>query len=120
MTAQDAVFAHHRHPRRVFRLLDPEAFATCFGRFVEALGEAGEGVVAIDGGSFDTAARRSPLSPTTGAPFPGLARWRARPGALRNTPERIGTDLGRTLAQGIDLTGRSGRGSGSPFFQIPI
>lgn len=54
---------------RVFRLLDPEAFATCFGQFVEALGEAGEGVVAIDGKtlrrSFDTAAKRSPLSVVT-------------------------------------------------------
>ena len=54
---------------RVFRLLDPEAFARCFGRFVEALGAAGEGVVAIDGktlrGSFDTAAKRSPLAVVT-------------------------------------------------------
>lgn len=54
---------------RVFRLLDPEAFATCFGQFVEALGTAGEGVIAIDGktlrGSFDTAAKRSPLALVT-------------------------------------------------------
>ena len=54
---------------RVFRLLDPDAFATCFGQFAEALGAAGEGVVAIDGKtlrrSFDTAARRSPLSVVT-------------------------------------------------------
>ncbi|MEF2070648.1 ISAs1 family transposase [Consotaella aegiceratis] len=54
---------------RVFRLLDPEAFASCFGRFVEALGAAGEGVIAIDGktlrGSFDTAAKRSPLAVVT-------------------------------------------------------
>ena len=54
---------------RVFRLLDPDAFAACFGQFAEAMGEAGEGVVAIDGKtlrrSFDTAAKRSPLSMVT-------------------------------------------------------
>ena len=54
---------------RVFRLLDPAAFARCFGRFVEGLGAAGEGVVAIDGKtlrrSFDTAAKRSPLAVVT-------------------------------------------------------
>lgn len=31
---------------RIFRLLDPAAFAECFGRFVEDLGAAGAGVVA--------------------------------------------------------------------------
>lgn len=54
---------------RVFRLLDPDAFNTCFGRFVEELGEAGEGVIAIDGKtlrrSFDRAAGRSPLAVVT-------------------------------------------------------
>ncbi len=54
---------------RVFRLLDPDAFATCFGQFVETLGAVGEGVVAIDGKtlrrSFDTAAQRSPLAVVT-------------------------------------------------------
>lgn len=49
-------------------MLDPDAFAS-FGRFVEALGEAGEGVVAIDGKtlrrSFDSAAKRSPLAVVT-------------------------------------------------------
>ena len=54
---------------RVFRLLDPAAFANCFGRFVDDLGAAGEGVVAIDGKtlrrSFDAAASRSPLSVVT-------------------------------------------------------
>ena len=50
---------------RVFRLLDPEAFASRLGRFAEALGAAGAGVVAIDGKtlrrSFDRAASRSAL-----------------------------------------------------------
>lgn len=54
---------------RIFRLLDPKAFATCFGRFVEALGAAGEGVIAIDGKtlrrSFDNAARGNPLAVVT-------------------------------------------------------
>lgn len=51
---------------RIFRLLDPSAFGRCFGRFLADLGEAGAGVVAIDGKtlrrSFDTAAGRSPLA----------------------------------------------------------
>jgi predicted transposase YbfD/YdcC len=51
---------------RIFRLLDPAAFGSCFGRFLADLGEAGAGVVAIDGKtlrrSFDTAAGRSPLA----------------------------------------------------------
>jgi predicted transposase YbfD/YdcC len=50
---------------RLFRLLDPAAFAGCFGRFVERLGAAGQGVLAIDGKtlrrSFDRAAKTSPL-----------------------------------------------------------
>lgn len=54
---------------RIFRLLDPDAFAACFGRFVTDLGAAGAGVVAIDGKtlrrSFDTAACRSPLAVVT-------------------------------------------------------
>ena len=54
---------------RIFRLLDPAAFAACFGRFVSDLGQAGGGVVAIDGKtlrrSFDAAAGRSPLAVVT-------------------------------------------------------
>jgi len=54
---------------RIFRLLDPAAFSECFGRFVEDLGVAGAGVVAIDGKtlrrSFDRAAARSPLAVVT-------------------------------------------------------
>ena len=59
---------------RIFRLLDPEAFSTCFGAFVEALGEVGEGVVAIDGKtlrrSFDSATERSPLAVVRPSPRP--------------------------------------------------
>lgn len=54
---------------RVFRLLEPAAFAACFGRFVAELGTAGEGVIAIDGKtlrrSFDDAARGNPLAVVT-------------------------------------------------------
>mgnify|MGYP003635648784 FL=1 len=51
---------------RIFRLLDPKAFAACFAQFLKDLGQAGAGVVAIDGKtlrrSFDAAAGRSPLA----------------------------------------------------------
>lgn len=54
---------------RVFRLLDPAAFAACFGHFVEGLGAVGAGVIAIDGKtlrrSFDDAARANPLAVVT-------------------------------------------------------
>lgn len=54
---------------RVFRLLDPVAFAACFGRFLEGLGAAGAGVIAIDGKtlrrSFDDAGRSNPLAVVT-------------------------------------------------------
>lgn len=54
---------------RLFRLLEPAAFSTCFGRFLDALGEDGRGIMAIDGNtlrrSFDRAAgpRRCMSSP---------------------------------------------------------
>lgn len=54
---------------RIFRLLDPAAFAACFGRFLDALGTAGAGVLAIDGKtlrrSFDDGARANPLAVVT-------------------------------------------------------
>ena len=54
---------------RLFRLLDPVAFAGCFARFLDGLGEAGPGVIAIDGKtmrrSFDRAAKRSVLHVVT-------------------------------------------------------
>lgn len=54
---------------RVFRLLDPEAFSRCFARFLDDLGAAGQGVLAIDGKtlrrSFDGAAGTSPLHVVT-------------------------------------------------------
>jgi len=54
---------------RVFRLLDPAAFAACFSAFLDDLGADGTGVVAIDGKtlrrSFDRAAGRSALHVVT-------------------------------------------------------
>jgi predicted transposase YbfD/YdcC len=54
---------------RIFRLLDPSAFAACFGRFLDGLGARGEGVLAIDGKtlrrSFDGAAAGNPLAVVT-------------------------------------------------------
>jgi hypothetical protein len=54
---------------RVFRLLDPSAFATCFASFLDDLGAGGAGVVAIDGKtlrrSYDRAAGRSALHVVT-------------------------------------------------------
>lgn len=54
---------------RLFRLLDPVAFARCFAQFLGGLGEDGPGVIAIDGKtlrrSFDRAAGRSPLHVVT-------------------------------------------------------
>jgi predicted transposase YbfD/YdcC len=50
---------------RLFRLLDPVAFEACFARYVAALAERVEGVVAIDGKtrrrSFDRRGGRGPL-----------------------------------------------------------
>ncbi len=55
---------------RLFRLLDPAAFASCFGRFLDASRRRpGAGVLAIDGKtlrrSFDRAAQASPLHVVT-------------------------------------------------------
>lgn len=54
---------------RLFRLLDPAALGQCFSRFLDALGEDGAGMVAIDGKtlrrSFDRAAGASPLHVVT-------------------------------------------------------
>jgi predicted transposase YbfD/YdcC len=54
---------------RLFRLLDPAGLMGCFGRFLDALGADGPGVVAIDGKtlrrSFDRAAGASALHVVT-------------------------------------------------------
>lgn len=54
---------------RVFRMLDPAGFGRVFEVFLDDLGAAGDGVLAIDGKtlrrSFDRAAARSPLHVVT-------------------------------------------------------
>ena len=54
---------------RLFRLLDPAAFAGCSAHLLDGLGEAGRGVLAIDGKtlrrSFDRAGSTSPLAVVT-------------------------------------------------------
>ena len=54
---------------RLFRLLDPVAFAACLAQFLDGLGTDGPGVIAIDGKtmrrSFDRAAKRSALHVVT-------------------------------------------------------
>jgi hypothetical protein len=54
---------------RLFRLLDPAAFATCFASFLDGLGQDGTNVIAIDGKtmrrSFDRAAGKSALHVVT-------------------------------------------------------
>ncbi|HEY8142347.1 MAG TPA: ISAs1 family transposase, partial [Kofleriaceae bacterium] len=61
--------ASHDTFSRVFRLLDPAAFARAFDAFLDDLGAAGDGVLAIDGKtlrrSFDRAAGRSALHVVT-------------------------------------------------------
>jgi hypothetical protein len=57
--------ADHAARSGVFRLLDPQAFAACFTRFMQRFAEGLQNVVAIDGKtlrrSFDRAAEQSPL-----------------------------------------------------------
>ena len=78
---------------RVFRLLDPAAFARSFEAFLDDLGAAGDGVLAIDGktlrGSFDRAAGRSAMH-VDRAKGGGRRRERdaGRPGAARDAGAR--------------------------------
>lgn len=57
--------ASHDTFSRVFRLLDPVAFAACFSRFMQRFADTLQGVVAVDGKtlrrSFDRASGQSPL-----------------------------------------------------------
>jgi predicted transposase YbfD/YdcC len=90
---------------RVFRLLDPTAFATCFASFLEALGADGTGVVAIDGKtmrrSFDGAAGRSALHVVTA--FAAGARITIGQVAAGEKESEI--TAARTLLGLIDLNG---------------
>lgn len=90
---------------RLFRLLDPAAFGTCFGRFLDTLGAEGAGVVAIDGKtlrrSFDRAAGASPLHIVTA--FGCDARMVLAHSAVPEGGNEI--TAARTLLGLLDLTG---------------
>ncbi len=90
---------------RLFRLLDPAAFATCFAAFLDGLGADGAGVIAIDGKtmrrSFDRAAGRSPLHVVTA--FAADARMTIAQVATAGKESEI--IAARTLLGLIDLNG---------------
>ena len=90
---------------RLFRLLDPAAFATCFSRFLDGLGQDGTGVVAIDGKtmrrSFDRAAGKSALHVVTA--FAADARMTIGQVATGDKESEI--TAARSLLGLIDLTG---------------
>lgn len=93
---------------RIFRLLDPAAFAACFGRFVTDLGAAWAGVVAIDGKtlrrSFDTAAGRSPLAVVSA--FASATRTVIGQESFRAREGDSEIVAARALLQCLDLTGQ--------------
>lgn len=90
---------------RLFRLLDPTAFATCFASFLDGVGQDGTGVVAIDGKtmrrSFDRAAGKSPLHVVTA--FAADARMTIGQVAAGEKESEIAA--ARSLLGLIDLTG---------------
>ncbi|HEX7566169.1 MAG TPA: ISAs1 family transposase [Bradyrhizobium sp.] len=90
---------------RLFRVLDPAAFAACFGQFLDQLGSIGAGVVAIDGKtlrrSFDTAGQRSALHVVTA--FACERRLVLAQGAMAPHENEIVT--ARRVLELIDLKG---------------
>lgn len=90
---------------RIFRLLDPAAFGDCFGRFVERLGAAGAGVLAIDGKSlrrsFDRAAKASPLHVVSAF----ACERRLVLGQTAVAPGENEITAARALLQSFDLSG---------------
>lgn len=92
---------------RIFRLLDPAAFAACFGRFLNDLGAAGDGVIAIDGKtlrrSFDDAARSNPLAVVTA--FASATRLVVGQGSYRVAEGDSEIMAARALLECLDLKG---------------
>src|SRR3954468_13798755 len=90
---------------RLFRLLDPAAFATCFASFLDNLGQDGTGGVAIDGKtmrrSFDRPAGKSALHVVTA--FAAGARMTIAQVGAGNKESK--TAAARSLLGLIDLTG---------------
>lgn len=69
----DAGVPSHDTFSRLFRLLEPEAFARCFGRFVEAFTTANPAVIAVDGKSLRGAVERA----RGGTPLNLISAWAA-------------------------------------------
>jgi predicted transposase YbfD/YdcC len=92
---------------RVFRLLDPAAFAACFSRFLEGLGAVGAGVIAIDGKtlrrSFDDAAHSNPLAVVTA--FASAARLVVGQHSYRAADGDSEILAARALLECLDLQG---------------
>ncbi|RJF88835.1 ISAs1 family transposase [Oleomonas cavernae] len=93
---------------RIFRLLDPAAFARCFGQFVADLGAVGEGVVAIDGKtlrrSFDDASHGNPLAVVTA--FASSSRLVIGQESFRAAAGDSEILAARALLRCLDLEGR--------------
>ena len=90
---------------RLFRLLDPAAFATCFASFLDNLGQGGAGVIAIDGKtmrrSFDRAAEKSALHVVTAF----AADTRMTIGKVAAGDKESEITAARSLLGLMDLTG---------------
>lgn len=105
LTLEHGVPSHDTFSR-LFRLLDADAFATCFGRFVEAFTRASAELVAVDGKSL----RRSFDRAQAGSALNLICAWAAEQRlvlAQRAVPaggEEI-TALPKLLAM-LDLAGR--------------
>lgn len=93
---------------RIFRLLDPSAFGSCFGQFVDDLGAVGEGVIAIDGKtlrrSFDDAAQANPLAVVTA--FASATRLVIGQESFRVADGDSEILAARALLRCLDLEGR--------------
>ena len=93
---------------RIFRLLDPAKFSTCFSVFLNDLGAAGEGVLAVDGKtlrrSFDTAAKRSPLAVVSA--FASATRTVVGQESFRTADGESEIQAARALPRCLDLTGQ--------------
>jgi hypothetical protein len=100
----DGLLSHDTFSR-LFRLLDPVAFATCFASFLDDLGQDGTGVVAIDGKtmrrSFDRAAGKSALHVVTAF----AADTRMTIGQVATGDKESEIIAARSLLGPIDLTG---------------
>lgn len=92
---------------RLFRLLDPDALSACFGRFLDAVGTDGAGVVAIDGKtlrrSFDNASRANPLAVVTA--FASASRLVIGQESFRATEGDSEILAARALLSCLDLGG---------------